>query len=212
MPLVLGSAFTPRVIEAVEETHVPTVESLQSEMLLAALARLHDALAQMPAPVVHVSEPDLTDIVQAVTQLNGPATAGEIAAAIKAELAGGEQPAIEPVLVKLTEALERLDFRLKGIGSMGGGGGGITSRIQNEPNTALDTQLAALDTRYEWQQAGTSSVPLYVGTAKPGTATSVAGWRIDRYTYGTGPAGDNVPLLVQSVTDGAWDSRATLFP
>jgi hypothetical protein len=209
MPLQLGAALARRVVEAEPERKV-TVESLQSEMLLSALNRLHDALALMPAPVVHVDQPDLSDIVTAVTQLNGPATPEEIARAIKAELAGGEQPAVEPVLAKLVEALDRLDFRLKGIGSMSGGGGGVGSYVQNSQGTSLDTQLAQLDTRYEWQIQGSSSVPLYVGTAQPGTATTTSAWRIDKYTYGAGPAGDHVPMTVQSA-NGAWDSRASLF-
>ena len=69
MPLQLGAAFAPRVVVEVEEPrHEVTVESLQSEMLLSALLDLRAALAEMPAPVVHVDQPDLTGIVGLVVE------------------------------------------------------------------------------------------------------------------------------------------------
>ncbi len=209
MPIQLGAAFTPRVIVE-EPVHEVSVESLQSEMLLSALLDLRSALDAMPTPVVHVDQPDLSAIVTAVNGIKGPADAEQIAKAIKAELLPGERPHVDTVLEELTEALKRLDFRLKGIGSGGGGGGGVTSRIQNEPNTSLETREAAQDARYEWQGSAGASVPLYIGTAPPGTATSAAAWKVDKYTYIAGPAGDAVPSIVQTAV-GAWDNRATLF-
>lgn len=207
MPLELGAAFRPRIVEAVVEPAPPTIEDLHTGQLLAALAGLQDALNHMPAPVVHVAEPDLTAIVQAVTQLKGPATPEEIARAIREEIAPTPAPTVEPVLEKLVETLDRLDFRMKGLSGGGGGGG---SRVQNIDGTSLDTREAQQEIRYDWQAAGASSVPLYIGSAPPATPTTTASWRIDKYTYVTGPAGDAVPSTVQTAT-GAWDSRAALF-
>lgn len=208
MPLVLGAAFAPRIVE-VDEPRPPTLEDLRTEQLMVALAGLQDALNHMPAPVVHVDQPDLTAIVQAVTQLKGPATPEEIARAIREEIAPTPAPTMEPVLAELVEALKTLDFRLKGIGGSSGGGG-VGSRVQNVDGSSLDTREAQQETRYDWQAAGASSVPLYIGSAAPGTPTTTASWRIDKYTYILGPAGDQVPSTVQTVT-GAWDSRASLF-
>lgn len=204
---ILGEGwYTPAPVE--EQVREVDIADLRAEQLLLALSSLQDALNSMPAPVVHVAEPDLSAIVQAVTQLNGPATAQEIAQAVREVIDPSPQPTIEPVLAQLTEALERLDFRMQGLSS--GSGGGVGSRVQNVDGTSLSTQDAQLDVRYEWQAGLDASVPLYVGSAPPGTATSTASWRIDKYTYITGPSGDSVPSVVQTAT-GAWDSRASLF-
>lgn len=210
MPLELGAAFRPRTIEVYPDEPVPpTIEDLRTEQLLVALANLQDALNHMPAPVVNVAEPDLTAIVNAVTALQGPATPEEIARAIREEIAPGPTPQIDETLEKLTETLERLDFRMKGLSS-GGGGGGVGSRVQNVDGTALDTRDAQLTMRYEWTEVAAESVPLYIGSALPGTETSAGSWRIEKYTYTTGPVGNAVPSVVQSAT-GAWDNRASLF-
>ena len=209
MPLQLGREYLLPVAPVEPEPSHVTIEDLRAEQLLVALSGLQDALNSMPAPVVHVAEPDLTAIVQAVTQLNGPASAQEIALAVREVIDPSPQPTVEPILLKLTEALDRLDFRLKGL-SGGGGGGMVASRIENVVGTNLDTREAQIETRYDWQIGGTASVPLYIGTALPGTTTTTATWRIDKYTYITGPGGDAVPSIVRTAT-GAWDSRATLF-
>jgi hypothetical protein len=210
MPLELGGAFVPRIVLPPPEPEPPNVENLRTEQIVAALSALREALTQMPPPVVNVAEPDLSAIVTAVTGLKGGATADEIAEAIVGQIGGDTRQPIEPVLEKLIEALKQLDFRLKGIAGTGGGGGGVGSHVVNKDGTALDTREAQSDSRFEWQSVASQSVPFYIGRAAPGTATTATTWRIDRYTYITGPAGDAVPSVVQSVT-GAWDSRATLF-
>lgn len=134
MPLELGGAFRSRPVPVVAEPAPPSLEDLRSERLLLALSNLQDALNSMPAPVVHVAEPDLSAIVQAVTQLNGPVSAQDIARAVREEIAPAPSPTIEPVLGQLTEALERLDFRMKGITSGGSGG---ASNITSDPLRVL---------------------------------------------------------------------------
>jgi len=211
MPLQLGAAFAPRVVvEHVEHPQI-TIESLRAEQLLTAIGALREALATMPAPVVNVAEPDLTAIVQAVTQIKGPATADEIAAAVAQQITPGGEPEMEGVLTELVAALKTLDFRLKGIGSSSTGGGGLATRIQNVADTSLDTREAALDSRYEWQDVSGTAKPLYVGQATPGTATSSALWAVQKYTWVAAPVGtDPVPSQILTRV-GAWDSRITLF-
>lgn len=87
--------------------------------------------------------------------------------------------------------------------------GRVVNGLQPVEGT-VDVKEAPLEVRYDWQLAADQSVPLYIGTAATGTATSSPTWRIDKYTYITGPGGDPVPSRVQNAT-GAWDNRASLF-
>lgn len=87
-------------------------------------------------------------------------------------------------------------------------GGGVD---QGDGSVAVSTADHLTDTRYEWQLSGTASVPLYVGTAPPGSATSAAVWRIERYTFIAGPGGEPVPSVILAAV-GAWDDRTTLLP
>ena len=207
----LGDGFyIPVVEEPVEVVRQPSFEDLRNEQLLVAISALQDALVNLPRPEVHVEAPDLTAIVQAVTGLKPGATSEDIAQAVVREISPTtSQTDTAEVLGKLVKALEKLDFRMQA--TSGGGGVAVaSSRVTNVDGTSLDTQPVLLDSRYEWQQSGAQSVPLYIGTALPKTATSAASWRIEKYTYISGPAGDPVPSVVQAAT-GAWDSRASLF-
>lgn len=115
---ILGAGWpmpTPRVDEDTQRRI--DVDDLRYEQLLATVGALRTALLHMPTPVVNVSEPDLSAVVNAVNGLRPGATADEIGEAIVSRLGGGEGPQIEPVLARLTTALETLDFRMKGLGS-----------------------------------------------------------------------------------------------
>lgn len=107
----------------------PAVDS--SVAILAALDQLRAAIENAPkpaAPVVEVPPVDLTEIVTAVQNLNGPATADEIAAAIARELRRDE-PADDGVgatLAEVADALKKLDFRLQGVGTQAYGGGAVS--------------------------------------------------------------------------------------
>ena len=211
MPVELGAAFRPRIIEVLPIEPQYTVEDLRAEQLLTALRQLESALHHMPQPQIHVAEPDLSAIVTAVTSLKGPATADEIAAAVVSQIGGDTQRPIEPVLEELTAALKTLDFRLKGIGSTGGGGGSsVQTNLVSYSGRSIATSDLEVDTRFEWQSVAATSVPLYSGTATPGTASSAGDWKVEKFTYITGPAGDAVPSLIQTKF-GVWDNRAALF-
>ncbi len=126
MPLELGAVFTPRpAVVAEPEPPKVTVEDLRAEQLLTAIGALREALVEMPTPVVNVAEPDLTAIVQAVTQLKGPATADEIAAAVVSQITPGGEPGMESVLGEVVAALKKLDFRMQGGGLGSNSGAGV---------------------------------------------------------------------------------------
>jgi hypothetical protein len=88
-----------------------------------ALRRIETNLALPPAPLelpeIRIDPPDLSAIVTAVTSLNGTGpTAEEIARAIAAVIA--PPPATTPggaeALEAVARALEKLDFRMQGMG------------------------------------------------------------------------------------------------
>lgn len=97
-----------------------------------ALRRIEDNLALPPAPLelpeFHVDPPDLTAIVTAVSSLNGTGPSAEdIASAIRDVLT--PQPADPGAAVALGEiarALEKLDFRMQGLGKQAYGGGSVS--------------------------------------------------------------------------------------
>jgi hypothetical protein len=89
---------------------------------------------------------------------------------------------------------------------------GTLAPVQIDPTTgSLTTAGQLTDSRYEWQLSGTTSVPLYIGTAPAGTDPAAPGWRIEKYTFITGPGGDPVPTVILAAV-GAWTDRATLLP
>lgn len=108
---------------------------LTSEQLLqsiwAALRRIEDNMALPPAPLelpsINIAPPDLADVVTAVTSLKPGPTAEEIAAAIAGVLSPSvPQPDGSAALQAVAAALEKLDFRLKGMGVQAYGGGSTT--------------------------------------------------------------------------------------
>lgn len=62
---------------------------------------------------------------------------------------------------------------------------------------------------YEWQALGTTNYPLYIGTAPAGTLAGSPTWKIQRFTYVAGPAGDYVISSI-STAIGSWANRASL--
>lgn len=110
-------------------------ELTERDLLLSSwqtLRRIESAIAarlELPAPQVTVAAPDLTDIVNAVTNLNGTGpTAHDIAAAIRDVIAPPPPGAPEggEVLGRLAKSLENLDHRLKGMGTQAYGGGSVS--------------------------------------------------------------------------------------
>ena len=116
--------------------------------VLAALDQLAAALRDQPRPeptVVEVPPVDLSDVVMAVQALKGPATAEEIALALRAVLRPDE-PATDGmsvVLEKLAEKLEALEFRLKGNRSVSTGGGFASMTVNGAPVSATNPMPTA---------------------------------------------------------------------
>jgi len=75
-------------------------------------------------------------------------------------------------------------------------------------NQMLDLPLAHLDMQQLFEYTGTSLT--YHGVAKPGTATSAAGWQIKKYTYDGN--GNILTLKFAAGTNdyvAVWDNRAS---
>ncbi len=114
-----------------------------------ALRRMEELLGSIrsEAPVVNVDPPDLTDIVTAVNGLKPGATAEDIAAAIRAELQPGRtmEETDNAVLHKLVTSLEKLDFRLQGVGNQSFGGGSVSFAPGVTVPLAPDATMATRD-------------------------------------------------------------------
>lgn len=172
-----------------------------------ALRRLErKELSPFPAPVITVDPPDLTDIVTAVTSLHPGPTAEEIAEAIARVLTGPvATPAPDGVLAELVTALEKLDFRLQGVGTQAYGGGsvsfapGAALQFAEAINSGVNTTEARLD-----YAERIDDQPVYVARAATGTTTAQS-WTIEKITYDE----DDRPIRKQVLT-GAWDDRASL--
>lgn len=150
--IILGEGWLLPVEEEPASEPEVSVESLQAEQLLATVNALREALLNMPPPQVNIDAPDLSAVVNAVNGLRPNATADEIGEAIVARLGGGEGIAggggdLGPVLSKLSKGLDTLDYRLKGLGSVTGGGGtasrDIADRAERQLGQVLVTNLPA---------------------------------------------------------------------
>lgn len=74
---------------------------------------------------------------------------------------------------------------------------------------ALESQIDN-DLRFEWVNKGSANKPLYQGQAPVGTLDTAPYWKIQKFVYEPGPAGDFVVTQVLNST-GAWTNRASLF-
>lgn len=161
-------------------------------------------LPDIPAPIVNVPAVDLADVVNAVTGLNGTGpSAAEIAEALAAVLAPGAPDATD-ALAEVAKALEKLDFRLQGVGTQAYGGGSVT--IQRGQTVGVDnfpTDLAkdaTLLRRYgdHVTKAG------FANTAGDNTLhTPAAGMRVRLYWIGLSASQDNAAenLVQVKLTD-----------
>lgn len=204
----------------------PSREEVLLSNVLQSLAQLQTALANLPAPVVNVDSADLSEIVTAVNGLKGPQFDPEdLAQAIKNALAPtlkprGSEANLEPALSKITEALEKLDFRMKGQGFGGGAvtlapGTQLTANITGfSTETTLDAvksltqdikrSVTDFESRLDYD-GRTDGNAVYVGKNTNGRATSASDWSIQKLTY------DSSNRLTRAqVLTGAWDNRTTL--
>lgn len=152
MSITLGAAWPNQPLP--EPVYEPDPMDLRLELVLTALEQLRDGLNLLPAPQVTIDAPDLSAVVNAVNGLRpGVIDADEIGQAVAKALIPMSSTAADPVWQdKLIKALEKLDFRMKGLG--GGGGHGfipdITDRVARQlgvvtvanPGTDPETGLA----------------------------------------------------------------------
>ncbi len=91
-----------------------------------AVVSLIEAVRNIPRPEVVVDIPELAQMVNAVQGLKGPATAEEIAEALARKLSPAPPTVDNGIVEAIRELVEKVDFRLKGIGGQAYGGGGIS--------------------------------------------------------------------------------------
>lgn len=65
------------------------------------------------------------------------------------------------------------------------------------------------DVRFQFEAIGSENKLKYRGVAAPGTLPGAATWQIERYSWIAGPAGGNVPSMIQTRV-GSWDNREGL--
>ncbi len=174
MSVTLGAGWSPK-------TPLPQRDPLNAmDELLIAITLLRDAVLSQSAPVVNVEPQDLSDIVQAVQGLAGPhsdLTVQDITDAVREVITGAEPSEQEPEWVeKLLEALEKLDFRLKGVGGNAGGFGGSSNMsVQNVTGTTLGVTVSG-----PLQSQILDSGNTTVRTSAHGAAQYVGAWSLTR--------------------------------
>lgn len=71
---------------------------------------------------------------------------------------------------------------------------------------ALLVDALSWEMRFDYTGGPTSTEPVYIGYANPGTATSTATWLVHKFTYTGGV------VTRRQVATGSWDGRSGLFP
>lgn len=194
----------------------PDEQTLRLASIEALLRDLAGSLTALPAPQVHVEPIDLGDLtraVQAVTELRPGATAEDIAEALAARLAPQRaESADSAVLVELRKTLERLDFRMKGLGgpAFGSAMSDISSRPERQLGVVASITNPVQTVQVETEQrldydSRTDGNPVYVGSADPGTLEAAASWTVLKLSY---DASDRLTRK-QTQTGIAWTARTS---
>lgn len=113
----------PEPVVVVVEPDPAMVAATRIEM---AVVSLIEAVRAIPRPEIVVDIPELAQMVNAVQGLKGPATAEEIAEALARKLTPAPPTADTGIVEAIRELVEKVDFRLKGIGTQAYGGGGMS--------------------------------------------------------------------------------------
>lgn len=211
-----GSAFRPFPAPA-----PPAPAPFDPDLLARSIAEAVTAAfasVVLPTPQVNVDAPDLTEIVNAVVGIKGPATATEIADAIAARLRFPEPVDPSGALAAIAEAMGKLEFRMQGMGSQAYGGGSVKlepGQVVTAVGGSTEATLSALSitadnirrglTDYEARldYDGSNNL-IYSGKAANGTATTATAWTIQKLSY----TGANL-TRVQVLPNIAWDSRVS---
>jgi hypothetical protein len=189
-----------------------------------ALRRIEESLSarlEVPAPVVTVAPPDLTDVVTAVQSLNGTGpTAEDIARAIRDVLSPTPPQAGTEALSEVARALEKLDFRLRGMGTQAYGGGSVSfapgqaeafaSAVNASSDTTTVTALAATTTPFTLYPASAARVAatVYVEPASSNLFIKFGeGATLDSYSSRLGPGDywESSPPRHTGVATAVWD-------
>jgi hypothetical protein len=164
--------FGPPPVAEMPVQRVEDIMGLRLEMVLAALESLRESLTELPTPQVFIDAPDLSAVVNAVNGLKPGADAEQIAQAVVRTLAPTATPAeTGDWQGRLIEALDKLDFRLKGVTGAGTSNANLPALLTSAP--ASDTGQAALPVRVISQLgAGTGSAGGALSTSAKGTTAA----------------------------------------
>lgn len=208
--VVLGSGL---YIKPDEPT--PPREEVMLEGVQRAVLELKDALNSLPPPEVHVSAPDLSEIVSAVLSLRPSAGPEEIAASVARaiHIPLPDSPFPAETMARLADLLEKLEFRLQGSGGGGGGGpsnDGIHSRLDTlNANVSSSSSRVTRAIKFE-PSAGEevrrdeTTTDDYHGLAADGTAEGTAAWDVVRFYKTSGKI-----VRVRFRSGISWTDRAT---
>lgn len=216
------------------------------EKILGAILELRAVVAGLPAPVVNVAPPaitvspaevyvpevDLSSIVTAVTGLKPGADASDIAEAIVNRLQLPSVPDSSGPLAEVAAALEKLEFRMRGMGTQAYGGGSVTLQPNQSVGITNWADMPALEVTTARPAVGTSAnvassatnVTLLAANAlrlgatiyndstavlrvKLGTTASASSFTVVLAALSSGIGGYyEVPNGYTGIIDGVWDS------
>lgn len=189
-------------------------ENVSLRLLLESLSRLAQPVI-VPPPVVTIPPPDLSAVVTAVNGLKPGVDADEIAKAIVKVIApiipSGDGSGTAAALEAVTDALKKLEFRMRGqVPAFGASG---PSNISDNPIRQLG-QVTVLNpggpapaqTRLVDYDVRSDANPVYIGVAAQGSATSQPVWLIQKLTYD----GSSRLIEQESLVNVIWDNRASL--
>lgn len=196
------------------------------EQIYQAILELRAALAGLPAPVVnipdfpslptpvvHVEPPDLSAIVTAVTGLKPGADAEDIARAIAGVIAPN-QPASESgaeALSSVAAALEKLDFRLKGLGTQAYGGGSVSllpnqqvgiSNWADMPEVEVTASTSGTGTSANVASSATSVTLLAANAARKGATIYNDSTSVLRVKLGATASATSFSVVLAALTSG----------
>lgn len=174
---------------------------LDAEALAAAIAAaVVTSLAALPVPQVHVEPVDITDLVNAVVGIKGPATAEEIGAVVARLIAPTQTAETESgVVAAIRELVEKVDFRLKGVGIQAYGGGSVSLQA-GQTVTALTGARFALDPN------NSTTVALTAGVTFTGTSTDISNYaQVTIEMYGTPSTAGGTLFFEFSPDNVNWD-------
>lgn len=164
-----------------EQDLTPLIAELQPEHVHNhnLLADLANKIAAIEAPIVITEPPDFTQVIDAINALEAGLDTmiepDDLANAIAGQL-DRTHPNLEPILVDLKKAIDKLYSRMSGIARGGGGGGSGPSITDPAHDSTLIQVRDNIAAAYAVKTTVAGAIT-YVAKAQPGTAQADAEWQ-----------------------------------